>query len=287
MDEQDLIQRIKARRPLREFTGERDVADAIEEARARYGAGEREMAFTLFELNVLAGRLDEADAVIAEFQEAAPPLAKTCQLYRDLLVAEKWRHEWRRDGERVPAAFSAPPDGLKLRCRAYNEYHQKSARHALETLSRAEKRRKATSGVLLSVRQDTHRFDDIRDSDCFLSDCLEVLTPKRFFLLPFAEIRQIELPHSETLRQAVFVLAQLATFSKVQGLVWIPQFYAGTHLSEEAESRQGAVTTWDDLDDHHSIAYGPRKLQVVCDESLYLFGLDDIVRIAFSPRPAK
>jgi protein involved in temperature-dependent protein secretion len=283
MDQAQIIEQIKNRPTLFEFVGERTVEDAIEDARQRYADGRTELAFNLFELYVLAGVLEEADAVLGEFRDAVPELGKTCAIYGQLLEAERWRLEWHANGERVPAAFTKPPGYLRLRCRAWHEYHQRTVKHAIDTLRLAERERPAVSGVLESPDGRTRRFDDVRDSDCFVCDVLEILTPGKFFMVPWEQVRRIEFPQSEALRQSVFVLAKIVTFTQVQGLVWVPRFYGRTHFCEREESRSGAETTWEELDDVRSLAFGPRKLQFHAEDSLCLVGLDEITRIAFSP----
>ena len=278
----EIIERLRSRPLVDDCLRDRSLEDAILYTQDMESSGKTEFAFSRFELLVLAGRLDEAETVLKGFAERSGELGKTCRLYLKLLNADRWRREWNRDGERSPGAFSPPPGNVKLHCKAWNEYHQKSARHAIDTLKKAGKRRPHTSGVLQDHRNDTYRFDDIRESDSFILDCLEVLTPGKFFLVPFSEIVRLALPRAERVRQSIYVPSRLVTRNGVDGLVWIPQYYAGTHFCENEESRNGRVTSWDELEVDFAIAFGPRKLQIFCANSLNMLGLDQILRIAFS-----
>lgn len=281
-DEQVILQKIRARPTLSELMQERSLQETQDYLEEQIGTGRAEFHFCLSELHILTDELEKASECLRSLAEQMPALGQTCKLYQDVIEADRWRREWHRDGERSPSSFTTPPTHLKLRCKGWHEYHQRTVKHALQSLKRADKHRPRVPGVLESDKQDTHRFSDVRESDSFLCDALEVLSPKKFFLVPFEQIKRLELPKAESQRQFAYVTTRLVTYTGQDGLVWIPQYYAGTHFSEDDESRVGRLTTWEEVDDDFVVAFGPRKLHFFCDESQYLMGLDQIVRIAFS-----
>lgn len=238
------------------------LAEAFAQVKGIIARGSPEDHFILFNMCLVTGDFELAsralDGIAAQEAEYAAPV-QTC---RQLLEAELWRQDWRASGDRRPAMLSDPPNFVKLQCKAWHERLHGQEAQGLETLDAALEARPSVQGELRTHDKERVRFDDIGDADTYNEPSLEVLSPDRFFLVPFSDIISIEMEPPRSIFEAILMPADLKTRSGTNGMVWVPTLYAGSHLDDDDNIRVGNGSKWRGRDGV-TVGSGQRMLRLL------------------------
>jgi len=239
------------------------LAEAAESVGRLEGKGSAEDHFALFCICLLLGDLDRAERALGFISSSDREVPDAVKVYAGLLNAERTRQQWRASAGNRPSAFADPPSYILLQCKAWHEFLHGEKEKAIGYLNAALERRPSVEGEIRTHDGERIRFDDLGDADTFSEGALEVLTPDRFFLVPFADLVSIEMDVPENLFEAVLLPARIRTKSKLDGMVWVPVLYAGSHLDDSGPVRTGNSTKWKWLAEGVACGVGQRVMRVL------------------------
>ena len=88
-------------------------------------------------------------------------------------------------------------------------------------------------------------FQDLRDADDFTAAFLEVFTTTgKYYWIPLENIRRILLHPVESPLDVLWRRCQIQATACSEGIVYVPQLYAGTFRAEDESLRLGRSTEW-------------------------------------------
>lgn len=208
----------------------------------------------LFQMLSILGDWERALTQLNTAGELDPSTLLMVQAYREVLQAEALRASVFR-GERAPLVFGEPQHWLGLllhsaQLAAEGNYDQADAvrDEAFETAP-------ATSGTL-----NGEPFEWIADADTRLGPCLEVIVEGRYYWLPFANLKSVEIEAPSDLRDLVWLPATLTFANGGQVVSFVPTRYPGSELVEDSAIRLARRTDWEDRSAGTAVGLGQRML---------------------------
>lgn len=207
-----------------------EVRNAPQDVTARY---------VLAEMLCFVGEFERADNQLDTAVTLDPSRALSIIQFRQLVRGEQARQDCFEAG-RPPQFLVEPSPGIRDRLGTIVQMRAGDVSAARAALERAEGQRRSMAGVC-----NGKPFDDLRDADDTVADVLEVLTGDgRYFWVPFEIVRSIDFEKPERARDLLFRQADLQTSADLNGPVFIPALYAGTHRDSRDEMRLGRGTDW-------------------------------------------
>jgi type VI secretion system protein ImpE len=193
----------------------------------------------LSQLLCFSGEYERADKHLETLGAQFPDRAPVVSLIRQLIRAAKARQQFYDDG-RLPEFTERPPEYLQLYLEASMCFRQGEDEEAAKLLARAEAARPRLAG-----RCNGQHFQDLRDADDLSAALLEVFTTTgKYYWIPLENIRRIMLHPVENPLDVLWRRCQIQATACSEGLVYVPQLYAGTFRAEDESLRLGRSTEW-------------------------------------------
>lgn len=204
----------------------------------------------LFQLLCLVGDWEKAQTQLEVCGELDAATLAMVNIYRPALLCEKLRQSV-FDGSLTPLILGEPADWMGWLIQALKA-DPKSA-DAVQLRSQAFEVAPAYAGTIDGVP-----FEWICDSDSRLGPVLEIVCNGKYYWLPFANIRQLDIVPPEDLRDLVWISAHLILVNggEIYGL--IPTRYVGSEKLSDNTIRMSRQTTWDELSTGQYRGYGQR-----------------------------
>jgi type VI secretion system protein ImpE len=198
----------------------------------------------LSQLLCFAGEYDRADKHLETLGAQFPDRAPVVSLIRQLIRAAKARQQF-YDAGRLPEFTERPPEYLQSYLEASICLRQGETEEAARLLTRAEAARPRLAG-----RCNGEHFHDLRDADDLSAALLEVFTTTgKYYWIPLENIRRILLHPIENPLDVLWRRCQIQATACPEGIVYVPQLYAGTFRAEDESLRLGRSTEWFGPDD--------------------------------------
>lgn len=224
----------------------------------------------LFELLCFQGDYERAlkqlDVIAA--QGSGPDTELAVQVYRDLIAAERMRHQVFHDGA-LPKFFLSPP--------AYTDHYVlmvkklvTSPSEAAHLLATAEEEFPAATGTF-----GDRAFTSFRDADDRMAPVLEVFHDGNYLWLPLAQVRRLQVTEPKKLRDTIWAHARVETGEGSVGDVFLPALYVDTHAHANAQVRLGRMTEWQAIEDQLVVGAGQRVF-LIDDQEVSLLELRDV-----------
>jgi type VI secretion system protein ImpE len=206
----------------------------------------------LFQLLAVTGAWDRALTqlnVAGELDAAALPMVQT---YREALQCEALREAVFK-GERAPLIFGEPTGWLALLLEALRFHAVGDARAAAAARAQAFDEAPATAGAL-----NGEPFAWLADADNRLGPTLETILNGRYYWIPFARIKRIEIEPPCDLRDRVWMPAVFTWANDGQAVGLIPTRYPGTLAEKNPSLLLANLTEWTSDDAAASHPVGQR-----------------------------
>jgi type VI secretion system protein ImpE len=214
-------------------------------------AGERVF---LFQLLCILGDWERALVQLNTAGELDASTLLMVQAYREVLQAEALRASVFR-GERAPLVFGEPEHWLGLLLHAAQLAAEGKYDKADAVRDEAFETAPATSG-----RINGEPFEWIADADTRLGPCLEVIVEGRYYWLPFAQLKSVEIDEPGDLRDLAWLPATLTFANGGQVVAFIPTRYSGSEAIQDGAIRLARRTDWETHSDGTVTGLGQRML---------------------------
>jgi len=235
------------------------VAAATDDVKRRPGDS-ASRAF-LCELLCFAGDLERADTQANAIGDQDPTTLVVVSLLRHLIRGELARRQFSQEG-RLPEFLEAPPPRLKSHLEASICLREGRGEEAAGLLESAEKERPHVAGVC-----NGRPFEDLCDMDAMTASFFEVLTGNgKYYWVPIENVQALEFRAPRQLRDLLWRSAHLTVRGGLDGEVYLPVLYAGSHAEEDDRIRLGRMTDWRGGPGVPLRGVGQRMFQVGQDE---------------------
>jgi len=220
--------------------GRLDDALAALQADIRKRPQDKALRVFLFQLLAVNGAWERALRQLDVLVEMDAQYALLAQTYRPLIACEVFRDELFR-GLRSPSSLGEPLPwfGSLIEATRLGAAGEHAAAQALR--DQAFEQADAVPG-----RLDGKPFAWIADADARLGPVLEVVLQGRYFWVPFARIRKIDLEPAEDLRDFVWLPARFTWSNGGEAVGFIPTRYPGSE-DGEAAIRLARTTEWHEV----------------------------------------
>jgi type VI secretion system protein ImpE len=195
------------------------------------------------------------------------------QIYRHVLQAESARGAF-FNGERQPKFLSEPPPYTLLHVDAVKRLKENRLDEVERLLNESRRVREPLKGQV-----DGSQFADLTDCDDLLGPFLEVLVHSDYVWLPFERISQIEIQPPRTLRDLLWIPANVALDDQPLGEVFLPVLYYGSSEHPDDQVKLGRRTDWKSVGEEVFLGMGQRMLLIDGAERSLL----EIRKIEFTP----
>jgi type VI secretion system protein ImpE len=235
-------------------SGDLDATLAALQDKVRANPADAKLRIFLFQLLCVLGDWKRAITQLklsAEMDEAATMMAKT---YREAIICEVYREKVFA-GEKAPLIFGEPEEWLALLIEAQKLLAQGKAEEAAALRGKAFDAAPTTSGMA-----DGEPFEWIADADMRLGPVLEIIVNGRYFWLPFAQIRQIDIDPPSDLRDAVWTAAIVTLANGGEVAALIPTRYPETTKGGDSLEKLARATNWKDAGAETFVGVGQRLL---------------------------
>lgn len=193
----------------------------------------------LCEFHCFAGNLEKADKQLDTLLSLDAEALHGVSMFRQLIRAEEARGQFYKDGA-LPEFVEQPNGELKARLEASIAIREGSADAAAAKLAEADAARVAVSGTC-----NGEAFDDLRDLDDLLGSVIEVLTSTgKYYWVPLSQIRSLTFDPIEHTRDLLWRPMEIEVEGDIDGRVYAPALYYGSHLGEDPNSHVGLATDW-------------------------------------------
>jgi type VI secretion system protein ImpE len=191
----------------------------------------------LCELLQFAGEIPAVRLHLDKLAGGMPGMDEYVRAYRLLLDAEEKRQHLTDDGS--PTFLLEPPEHISLRLKALSSLRERDFRAATDWLDEADARCGDVKGHV-----DGREFAQFRDTDDLFGPTLEMLVDDQCVWFPAKQLRRLRIGKIESLRDQLFVPAQLTAVGGEQWQVHLPSLYAGTNRHGDDALRTGLATDW-------------------------------------------
>lgn len=234
--------------------GEVDQALAAVQDAVRAQPARAEHRVSLFQLLAVMGEWAKALRQLNVLSDLDPKMELLAATYRQLIACEGVRGAV-FEGKRAPLCLGDPPDWYArlveaLRLDAAGQ-HAPAKQLRDEAFAAAE----STAGSF-----DGKAFAWLADADERLGPILEAIVGGRYFWIPFARIRRIELDEPEDLRDLVWLPARFTWANSGEAMGFIPVRYCGSERERDPMLRLGRRTEWKQLGTGSWSGLGQRML---------------------------
>ena len=234
--------------------GELDQALAAVQDAVRGQPAKAEHRVSLFQLLAVAGEWAKALRQLNVLSDLDPKMELLAATYRQLIACEGVRGAV-FEGKRAPLCLGDPPAWYARLVEALRL--DGAGQHAAAKDLRDE--------AFAAAEPTAGRFGDdafawLADADERLGPILEAIVGGRYFWIPFARVRRIELDEPEDLRDLVWLPARLTWANLGEAVGFIPVRYWGSELDPDPMLRLGRRTEWRQLGTGSWCGFGQRML---------------------------
>lgn len=213
----------------------------------------------LFELLCFAGDLQRAERQLDAITQLSGDVNVElgAQIYQRALKAEKSREAFFTGAQRQPKFLSEPPPYTALHLEAISKLRENRLSELETLLKKSEALRAHCRG-----RVDDQPFDDLRDYDDLMAPFLEVFSDQDYVWIPFEQISQLEIQPPRTLRDLLWIPANVALHQRPLGQVFLPAQYFGSSRHPDDLVKLGRMTDWKAVGEGVFLGAGQRTLLV-------------------------
>ena len=145
---------------------------------------------------------------------------------------------------RVPELMEQPSEDLRLRMQAAIAAREGKPGQSRVLLAEAESRR-----TLLRGRCNQQPFEGFSDLDELTSSFFEVFTANgKYYWISFGEVQRLEFQSPSEPRDLLWrcarILLQTGSASALEGVVYFPALYYGSHAGADSRIKLGRMTDW-------------------------------------------
>lgn len=241
-------------------SGDLDAALKRLQDEIRANPSKAELRVFLFQLLCVLGRWDRAMTQLNVVADMDPKSLLMASIYRPVLNCEALRAEVFA-GARTPLVFGEPDPWLGPLTQALRMLADGKGVAAGELRDQAFEAAPATPGTI-----DGQAFEWIADADSRLGPVLEAIVNGKYYWIPFACIRRVQLETPVNLRDLVWVSAQFTWVNGGASAGLIPARYTGTESVDDSSLRMAKRTEWDEAGNGFYIGKGQRLLATDQDE---------------------
>jgi type VI secretion system protein ImpE len=193
----------------------------------------------LAELLCFTGELSRAELQLDAIAQQDPEAVLAVGQYRQLVHAEQARQQFYTNG-RLPEFLEPPSPVFQLHLEASIRIREGEAAEAVALLARAEEQRVKVTG-----KCDGQALEDWRDLDDLSASFLEILaTNGNYYWVPIDRVERLLFVAPSRPRDLLWRHAQLTVRGGVDGEVFVPVLYPGTHADSDDSLRLGRGTDW-------------------------------------------
>jgi type VI secretion system protein ImpE len=224
------------------------------QGRVKKDPADAKLRIFLFQLLALLGRWERALTqlkVAGELDSASLAMVNT---YREALVCEAYRAQV-FSGERDPLLFGDPAPWMAMLVEALRLTARGQVPQSQDLRAQAFEQAPPTAGKI-----DGEPFAWIADADQRLGPVLEAIINGRYYLVPFLNIRKLELEPPADLRDLVWTPAHITWTNGGEVVALIPSRYPGSEESEDTRIRMARRTEWADCGSGLFTGMGQRML---------------------------
>ena len=228
-----------AEQALRE--GQFDEALVAAQDAVRNQPAKAEHRMSLFQLLAVAGEWSKALRQLNVLSDLDPKMELLAATYRQLIACEGVRGAV-FEGKRAPLCLGNPPDWY---ARLVEAMHLDGAGEHVAAKQLRDEAFAAAEPTAGRCGDDV--FAWLADADERLGPVLEAVVGGRYFWIPFARVRRIELDEPEDLRDLVWLPAHLTWANSGEAVAFIPVRYWGSEREADPMLRLGRRTEWRQL----------------------------------------
>ncbi len=203
--------------------------------------GDSGLRVLLFQVLSLLGDFEKAERHIDIIAAQDVKAEAGIMPYKNLLHGERVRQEVYHV-ERRPDFLPKTPAYAERYFLALEQLKNNEFESAEETFKLLEEDRPPLSGTL-----NDQPFNDIRETDSFLSYFIEAFVHERYVWLPFESIREMILPTPESLFDLIWIPAQITAWSGLTLNCFLPVVYPESPFHEDDRIKMGRMTDWHSL----------------------------------------
>ncbi len=194
----------------------------------------------LFQLLAILGQWDRALNQLKVLGDMDASTLAMVATYRDAVQCETFRKKV-LDGESTPLVLGNPEPWMALLFEALRLGGEGKWDLAAETRAQALEQAPTTRGKI-----NGEDFTWIADADSRIGPMLEAVVGGKYYWIPFARIKSINVEEPTDLRDLVWTAAQLTVCNDGQTIALIPTRYAGSEAASEGRIKLARVTEWDE-----------------------------------------
>ena len=240
--------------------GKLDACLQALQTEVRQAPADAKLRVFLFQLMCVLGQWERAVNQLKVAGTMDPATLPMAQAYREALRCELFRAEVFA-GRRSPMLFGDPAEWVALLLEALRLAAAGEVAASQDARGRAFDLAPATSG-----RIDGTPFEWIADADPRLGPVLELLVNGRYYWVPFARIRRIDLVAPEDLRDVVWTPANFVWANGGEAVGFVPTRYAGTLETGDHGLMLARRTEWKDCGEELFTGLGQRLLATDANE---------------------
>ena len=223
----------------------------------------------LFQILLFYGEWDKAKTHLKVLAAQDQGVAAGCQLYEDLITAEKRRQEvYLLDKE--PDFLPKQPAHARIHWKALTALKKGDVKRADQYFEQALQERPLISGTV-----NGEPFSGFSDTDTTLAGCLEVMEYDRYLWIPHEEIREMTIEPPRTLFDLIWAKGAITTWKGLSLNCLLPVLYPLSHRHGDDRIKMGRMTDWEGMGGTHVRGMGQHVFQVG-DKELALFELNTI-----------
>jgi len=269
--------------------GKLDEALAELQRQIRAQPADSKLRVFLFQLLVVQGHWERALTQLSVSGEMDPATLAMVQMYREAIRCEVFREEVFA-GKRSPVIFGQPEPWVALMMEslrlAADGKHSEAGRLREEALEAAPAiggtlEREVRSG--LESTTQAQPFEWLADADARLGPIVEGIVNGRYYWIPLARIRQIDIERPADLRDCVWMPVHFTWENGGDLVGLIPTRYPGSPQHADPLVRLARKTVWDEPAPNVYFGLGQRLLATDAGE----YGLMDVRRITLGAGPAQ
>jgi type VI secretion system protein ImpE len=223
------------------------LAQLQEQVRAR--PADPKLRVFLFQLLCVLGQWERALNQLKVASDLDPGALAMAQAYGEAVRCETIRADVFR-GQRSPMVFGQPEQWLALLIESLLRAGQGDLAQSQELRARAFEEADASSGVM-----DGTPFAWISDADSRIGPVLEAVINGRYYWVPFARLRTIDIEPPADLRDMVWMPAHLQFENGGEAVALVPTRYPGSESHPDGLVALARKTLWHEAgpDTYHGV----------------------------------
>lgn len=230
------------------------------QADVRKAPADSKLRVFLFQLMCVLGQWERAVNQLKVAGGMDPATLPMVQAYREAVRCELLRAEVFA-GRRSPLLFGDPAEWVALLLEALQLAARGEVAASQDARGRAFELAPTTGG-----RVNGHPFEWIADADPRLGPVTELIVNGRYYWVPFARLRRIDLEAPTDLRDVVWMPANFVWANGGEAVGFVPTRYAGTLDTGDHGLMLSRRTEWKDCGAELFTGLGQRVLATDADE---------------------